>query len=699
MNAETKLDPVELIRKEEIGILMLNNPPRNELASHVLRRLKERLEEVKNDASIKAVILTGKGLFSTGACVQEIYEISKLNDPQKIRDLLREANDVVNAVENLGKLTVAAIERFCLGGGNELAMACHYRIAAENAKFGQPEIKLGIIPGMGGTQRLPRIAADHASAMRVLLTGDLISAKDAAQIRLVDHVVHDVELRKFSYQFTVGQLEGFSKNPVSRTSCVIDDASVERTFGESRLWELLNECSGLAAALVIVKAVRCGLTKPLPEALNIEQELFARFVTADSAQKGLEGYLIKTGVLKKEAPVVAQTRKEDGGKDKSDKTEELQMFRETARDFAKKEIAPKVDQMEEERRILPELIKQMAELGFYGVPFEEKYGGYGLGLTGYCVLMEELSRVHGSIAVMVGAHTSLACKSVYLFGNEDQKQRYLVPGIKGEKIGAYATTEPDVGSDVAGIKTSAKKVDGGWKLNGNKQFISNGAIANFVIVFAQTDPEGGNKTQAAFIVDTDSKGFQITKKTEEKIGLHASCTSAFAMDDLFVPDANLLGEVGQGFKIAMNVFNQSRISLGAGCIGAVKAARDQAIDFAKNRKIGGEPLWMKQLTQASLGEIEATIYTLESLVYNTARLYDSGKTDIRKEAAIVKYVTAEEAWKVIDTALQLHGGSGYIEDSSIARIWRDMRVNRIFEGTSEVQLLLIAKEVLKEALM
>lgn len=692
MTVETK-DLVELICKEEIGILMLNNPPRNELSSYVLRRLKERLEEVKNDASIKAVILTGKGLFSTGACVQEIYEISKLNDPQKIRDLLTEANDVVNAVESLGKLTVASIERFCLGGGNELAMACHYRIAAENAKFGQPEIKLGIIPGMGGTQRLLRLATDHASAMRMLLTGDLISAKDAAQIGLVDYVVPDAELRKMTYKI----IESASKNPASRNSYAIHDISIESMFREKGcLWELLNECPHLIAALAVVGSVRRGLAKSLPEGLKIEQELFAKIVTTDSAQKSLEGYLIKTGVLKKEAPVVVQIRKEDSNKDK---TEELTMVREMVCKFAEERIRPNIKRMEKDYRVCLEIHPEMAELGFYGIAYPEKYGGSNLGLIGFCVMMEELSKVYGSIPVFVGANASLFGKSVFLYGTESQKERYLVPMIQGKLIGAYATTEPSVGSDVAGIKTSAKKADGGWLLNGDKQFISNGALANAIIVFARTDPMGGNKTQAAFIVETNSEGFAITKENEEKIGLHGSCTSAFHLENVFVPDANLLGEVGQGFKIAMNVFNQSRISLGAGCLGMVRAALEEAIRYAKDRMIGGEPLLMKQLTQLALGKIEATRYMLEKLVYETAKLYDSDHNyDIREEAAIVKVLGAEEAWEAVDLAMQIHGGSGYIEDYPIARIWRDCRVNRIFEGTSEVNTLLTSKELLKRAL-
>lgn len=688
-------EKVKLEKDGVIATITIQNPPFNELSGDVLLKLGDVLAEVKNDNNIKAVILTGGKVFSIGADVLEIYKLSQLNDKEKILESLNKANGVVNALGNLNKMTVAAINGFCLGGGNELAMACSYRVASENAKFGQPEITLGIIPGMGGTQRLPRLVNTY-SAVMLLIEGNQISAEKAKEIGLVNKVIPENILLQTVREFIDTKLQAADPLPSLEDCMEFNHSIAGELFTKDGFWELLKNNDNQKAVLAIIEAVRKGLPKYLSKALEIEQKLFAEIVLTETARQKIEKFLTKFGKIKKEKPAPEPATVVNAAKD--DKTEELRMLKEMVSDFAQKEIAPKVGQMEKERRVLPELIKQMAELGFYGVPFDEKYGGSSLGLTGYCVLMEELSRVHGSTAVMVGAHTSLACKSIYLFGSEDQKRRYLVPGIKGEKIGAYATTEPSVGSDVAGIKTSAKKVDGGWMVSGSKQFISNGAIADFVIVFAQTDPEGGNKTQVALIIDTVSKGFQITKETEEKIGLHASCTSAFVMDSVFVPNENLLGEVGQGFKIAMNVFNQSRISLGAGCVGAVKAARDQAIQFAKDRQIGGEPLWMKQITQTALGKIEAVIYTLENLVYNTARLYDSGKTDIRKESAIVKYMTAEEAWKAIDIAVQIHGGSGYIEDYSVARLLRDMRVNRIFEGTSEVQLLLIAKEILKENL-
>ncbi|MBI2024538.1 MAG: enoyl-CoA hydratase/isomerase family protein [Candidatus Harrisonbacteria bacterium] len=665
---------VGLTRRGDAGILKIQNPPHNILSGVVLREFRERLVELKNDAAVKVVVIAGQGIFSAGADVKEIYQLSQLGSTEKILPFLQEANDVVDLVENLGKPTIAAIDGICWGGGNELAMACSYRVAAKNAIFCQPEIGLGLIPGMGGTQRLPQLVGCE-EAVRLMITGEKINAAKAQTLGLIDESVPDLNV-------ALVDLLDHRREILEKTRPV---RSGNPNLSEVAAFAVKSQFPQAADA--ILSAVSAGYSDSLAKGHELEQKLFAARVLTQEAQEAIARF------LKIQPPQQKASQTEKNGDD----AETLKEIRQMIREFAAEKIEPKIAQMEKERRILPELIKEMAELGFYGIPFSEKYGGLGLGLPGYCIVAEELARVHGSTAVMVGAHVSLACKAVYMFGTEEQKQKYLVSGIKGEKIGCYATTEPSVGSDLANIKTSAKKVDGGWFINGTKQFISNGAISDFAIVLAQTDPMGGNRTQAMFIVDIKSKGFHITKETEEKIGLHASCTSAFAMDDCFVPDVNLLGQVGQGFKVAMHVFNQSRISLGAGCVGAVKAAIEETIKYVKDRQIGGEPLWTKQLTQEKLGELEAIRYLIETLVYETARLYESG-SKIQKEAAIVKYVSSEFLDKAINLALQVHGGSGYIEDYKIARLYRDSRVNRIFEGTSEVQLLLIAKELLKESL-
>ncbi len=707
MAVATKL--VELIKKDKAAIIRIQNVARNnELSSAVLMQLSDILSQVKNDSEVEVVVITGQGLFSVGASVEEIWQISQQGNAEKARELLTKANDIVNAIQDLGKPTIAAIERFCLGGGNEIAMACSYRIATANAKFGQPEIKLGIIPGMGGTQRLPRLINVYEAA-ELLLSGDIIGAERAKALGLIDQLVPDGTLIDTVKEYLARPLMDIVKdrhqlrqnirklrveNGFGEICSIEAESRVEHALTTPKIAGLLKSNSHPKAAEAVASLLSC-IAWPLEKALEEEQKVFAQLVVKEEAQAGLAKF------LKKPMPTSGQAKTQQTQEMKAVAAEpnedEIKAMREMIRDFAKKSIEPKIAQMEKEGRIFPEIIKEMADLGLFGIAFPEKYGGTGLGLPGFCVMMEEISRVHGSTAALVGAHVSLACKAVYLFGNEDQKQRYLVSGIKGEKIGCYATTEPSVGSDLANIQTSAKKVEGGWVINGTKQFITSGAIADFAIVLAQTDPMGSNRTQAMFIVDTDSKGFITTKVNEEKIGLHASCTSAFAMDEMFVPDANLLGEVGQGFKVAMNVFNQSRISLGAGCLGAVKSALEEAILFVKDHQIGGEPLYMKQLIQAKLAEIEMIRYTMEVLVYHTARLYERNP-EVRKEAAVVKYMAAELLDKAVSLSLQIHGGAGYIEDYKIARLYRDSRVNRIFEGTSEVQLLLVAKELLKENL-
>lgn len=374
--------------------------------------------------------------------------------------------------------------------------------------------------------------------------------------------------------------------------------------------------------------------------------------------------------------------------------EEYVAIREAMRDFATNEIRPHVKWMEEHEEVPKKLRDQMGALGFYGVPFDEKYGGLGLGKIGSCVIAEELGAAHPSTGVVFGAHVGLGLEAVNLFGNEDQKIRYLVPGITGEKFGALATTEPSIGSDVGGMKTRAVKVDGGWTLSGEKQFITNGEIADFVIIFAQTDPKGHNKTLAAFIVDTNSKGFSVAKR-EKKIGIHASNTNSLVLDNVFVPDVNLLGNPGDGFKMVMRIFNNSRITLTASCVGFVARAIEEAAGYAKNRILFGTPMLMLQNTQLKLAEMEAIRRVIQSAVMCAAWKVDRGE-DVRVDAAVVKYLGPELASKAVDMGLQLHGGSGFIEEFPIAMLYRDIRVFRLFEGTSEVQLLTIAKDLAKQ---
>lgn len=377
----------------------------------------------------------------------------------------------------------------------------------------------------------------------------------------------------------------------------------------------------------------------------------------------------------------------------ANKAEELRLLREMIRNFANEEIRPEIETMEKTEDVPIKLVQRMAELGFFGVCYDEKYGGSGFGKTGYCIVAEELFRAHGSTALLFSAHVSLACGAVNIGGNEEQKMRYLKPAITGGKIGAFALTEPNAGSDAAGVETMAKKSGSHWILNGQKQFITNGDFADFVVVIAQTDKLLGEKGLTAFIVETDWPGFSVGKH-EDKTGFRASHTVQLFFDNLKVSEENLLGTVGEGFKIAMKTLNGGRLGMGAGCVGAAKDAYVQAFKYASERKQFGQPINKFQVNQFALAKMAAKIYLMESAVYRAAREIDAGK-ELRLEAAINKFMCSEMAWEIVDDAVQIFGGYGLIKDYSIERIWRDVRYKRIFEGTNQILQLLIFKELLK----
>lgn len=704
----------QLVKVEKVGpvaSIVLNNPNYNELTFEMIAQLDAALTDVKNDPSVKVVVLRSAliSAFSAGAKVTEIYKLLDEGNVARIQEVISTANRLANELSNLGKPTVAFIRGMCLGGGNELAMACNWRVATKDSSFGQPEIKLGIIPGMGGTQRLPRILKDSKKAIWMLVTGESLKAKEALELGLIDAMFN-----------SAGDLDGWLK--ANLDSLQPSHPLTEKNLPEVDGDEQLKKCVEMRmksfpkACELLLKATYSGEKMSLDNGLTFEQECFAQVLATEDSRKGIEKFLSAIGQLPKKAPapkpvveVTVPELKMDtpaaGPAKDSDRSEELKMLKEMVHDFCEERIKPNVNKMESEHRILPEIIQEMAKLGFYGVPFDEKYEGSGLGLRGFAVMMREVSKYHGSTAVMMGAHTSLGLKPIALYGTEAQKMNWLPRGIRGEVIGAYATTEPNVGSDVASISTFAQKVAGGWLVNGAKQFISNGAIADFIIVLAQTEKyedetdENRKKTMVVLIVPTKSPGFKTTKVTEDKMGLHASCTSAFALDNVFIPDENVIGEVGQGFKIVMNVFNQSRITLGAGCVGALERAQEIMLDFIRSRRISGQMLYEYQATQLAVGKIEITRIMMEALVNQALDAYENDPASIREIAAAVKYICAEDGFWAIDRALQTMGGAGYIADYGMERIYRDFRVNRIFEGTSEVQTLLVAKEWLKRKLM
>ncbi|MFQ5949717.1 MAG: acyl-CoA dehydrogenase family protein [Nitrospiria bacterium] len=378
-------------------------------------------------------------------------------------------------------------------------------------------------------------------------------------------------------------------------------------------------------------------------------------------------------------------------------TEEQTMLREMVRKFVDNEVKPVAQRIDKEHNvdIIKEIFKKGAELGLTGIPFPEDYGGAGLGETGYCILLEELSRGCASTSVTFGAHIGLAGVSILLGGTEVQKEKYLAPLARGEKLGAYALTEPGAGSDAANIQLSAKSEGDDYILNGTKLWITNGDIADIVIVYGVTDPalkaRGGI---TAFIVETAAAGFSANR-IHDKMGLRGSATAELVFQDLRLPKDNVLGGVGEGFILAMETLDESRLSLAAACIGSAKELIRMSVDFAKKRIAFDQPIAQFQAIQFMFAEMAAEVYQMESIVYRTAWMYDQGEK-IPREGAICKMFCTEALDRIVDKAVQIHGGNGFMGEHPVERFYRDSRINRIFEGTNEIQRMVIAEDVLKK---
>ena len=370
-------------------------------------------------------------------------------------------------------------------------------------------------------------------------------------------------------------------------------------------------------------------------------------------------------------------------------TEEQIMLRDMARDFVKKEIKPIAAKIDAEEKIPPELIKQLGELGFLGVSFPEEYGGGGFGEVGYCLMQEEIARGCMSTATFIGAHQSIGSNVIYLGGSEEQKQKYLVPLATGEKIGAFCLTEAQAGSDSFNVKTRAHLDGNEWVINGEKLWITNGGIADIVSVFARTE-----KGVSAFIVETNTPGYHAGPP-EKKMGIKGSATNAITFDNVRIPKENLIGTDGRGFILAMKTLNAGRLGLGAGCIGAAKELLELSTKYAKQRKQFDQAISNFQAVQFMIADMATLVYAMESIAYRTAVDYDL-KKEVGRTSAIVKVFCSESLDKIADYAVQIHGGMGYSRELPIERFYRDSRINRIFEGTSEIQNGIIAREVLKK---
>jgi alkylation response protein AidB-like acyl-CoA dehydrogenase len=366
-------------------------------------------------------------------------------------------------------------------------------------------------------------------------------------------------------------------------------------------------------------------------------------------------------------------------------------------EFAENEVAPIAEEIDRSERVPFEALEKAAKLGLMGIPFPQKYGGAGAGEIGYCILMEELNKICGSTATVIGAHTGIGAMAIYLDGTEEQKQKYLVPLARGEKIAAFALTEANAGSDAAAIQTRAVRDGDEFVLNGSKLWITNGNIADVISVLAVTDPAlGARGGVTAFIVEKDFPGFSVGH-VEEKMGIRGSSTAELFFEDCRVPAENVLGMFGAGFLTFMKTLDIGRISLAAGCLGAADQALHMSMDFAKSRYQFGAPIAAKQAIQWMIADMAMEIEALRSMVYRTAWMVDSGQSgrEFSTMAAMCKVYGSEVLGRAVDAAVQVHGGMGYMKKYPIERMYRDARITRIFEGTNEIQRDIIARNLFR----
>ncbi len=370
-------------------------------------------------------------------------------------------------------------------------------------------------------------------------------------------------------------------------------------------------------------------------------------------------------------------------------TDEQQLVRDTAREFADNEIAPRARENDRAGRFDTELVAKLAEIGFIGPILPEEYGGRGIDYRTYGLIVEEIGRADSSARTVVSVNTSLVGSAIAKWGTEQQKQRFIPAICSGEAMGCFGLTEPDTGSDAANLSTRAEKIDGGWRISGQKQWISLGNHAAFALIFAQTDPELGHRGLGAFLVPTDSPGFSATE-IHGKLGLHASDTAELALDGVEVGDDALLGDVGNGFKVAMTALDSGRFSVSAGCVGICQGCVDASTAYAKEREQFGRPIAAFQLVQAMIADMVVDTHAARALVWKAAWLKDTGQPNTL-ETSVAKLFSTEAAIRSANTAIQVHGGSGYVDDHPVERYLRDARVTTLYEGTSQIQKLIIGR--------
>jgi alkylation response protein AidB-like acyl-CoA dehydrogenase len=374
--------------------------------------------------------------------------------------------------------------------------------------------------------------------------------------------------------------------------------------------------------------------------------------------------------------------------------EEHELFRKTVREFADKEIAPRALEYDKSHEFPWDNIKKMAALGLLGVPFPEDWGGAGGDTLMYAIAVEEISRACGSTGITLAAHTSLGTSPFYYFGTEEQKRKYLVPLARGEKIGAFGLSEANAGSDAAGTRTTAVLDGDYWVINGSKNWITSGSIADVVVLAAMTDKSKGAHGISNFIVEKGTPGFTYGK-SEQKMGLRASTTSPLFFENCRIPKENILGHPNDGFKQFMQILDGGRISIGAMALGLAQAAYEAAIKYAAQRHQFGRPISDFQAIQFKLADMATQLDAARLLVYRSAWLKDH-KLPFAKEAAMAKLFASEIGERVCHQSIQIHGGYGYVEEYHVERYYRDIRLCEIGEGTSEIQRLVIARHLLRE---
>ncbi|HEX9912644.1 MAG TPA: acyl-CoA dehydrogenase [candidate division Zixibacteria bacterium] len=373
--------------------------------------------------------------------------------------------------------------------------------------------------------------------------------------------------------------------------------------------------------------------------------------------------------------------------------EDQKMIKEAAREFASEKLAPKAQEFDEKEELPRELYKELADLGYLGMLMPEEYGGSGLDFISYILTMEEFSKVCAALMISLSVHNSLVSDSIFKYGTEEQKKKYLPKLTRGEIIGAYSLTEPQAGTDAGSLKTTALSKGEHYLVNGTKTFVTNGGIANLFVLFVLTNPEAKSKGISCLLVEKGLKGFNIGAK-EKKMGIRGSDTREISFEDCLVPKVNLIGEENKGFRIALELLDSGRIGVGAQSVGIAQSALDEALKYSKERVQFGQPICNFQAIQFKLANMATQIEAARLLVYRAAWLRQN-KIRCSKEASMAKLFASEIANYVVNEAVQIHGGYGYMKEYAVERYFRDARVTEIYEGTSEAQRMVISRDLLK----